>query len=192
MMPRLHSGRGCFVTLICLAATVAHAAPSQPNTWISSAATGFWQTSNSWSLAVPPSTVNQTGIFITNAVTKTVTINSSTPSANMTINDLTVLAPLGSTNTLQITNVAAATPLRILNGCTISSRGALFMTNSVVRVDGSGKLCIIDGSVTVRSNASLITTNSGTITAVGNTSSGSLTVLGGSLLPSGLYMGVGS
>src|SRR5437870_10018088 len=129
MMASLHSGRGCFVTLICLAAAAAaaHGAPSQPNRWISSAAAGFWQTSNSWSLAVPPSSVNQAGIFITNAVSKTVTINSSTPSANLTINDLTVLAPVGSTNTLQITNVAAATPLRILNGCTISSRGALFL-----------------------------------------------------------------
>jgi len=112
----LYSSRVHFLIFICLVATGAYGASSQPNKSISSAATGLWQTSSSWSLAVPPSTTSQTGIFITNAASKTVTINSSTPSGNMTINDLTVTAPSGAINTLQLTTVGTVTPLCIVNG----------------------------------------------------------------------------
>src|ERR1043166_1546578 len=183
MKPKLFACGIVCVTLVCLVVADA-AAVSQPNSWISSSTTGLWQNSSSWSLGVAPSTVNQTGIFVTNAVTKTVTINSSTPATNMTINDLTVTAPVGAVNTLQITNVGAATPLRILNGCTISGGGAGFITKSGLRVEGANKLCIMDGSVTVRSGASIISTNTGTFTAVGNVSTGTLSVIGGSTLPS--------
>ena len=191
MKPKLFTCGIVCVTLVCLGVADA-AAASQPNSWISSSTTGLWQNSSSWSLGAPPATANQTGIFVTNAVSKTVTINSSTPAGNMTINDLTVKAPVGVVNTLQITNVGAATPLRILNGCTISSGGAVLITNSVLRVEGANKLCIMDGSVTVRSGASIISTNTGTFTAVGNVSTGTLSVIGGSMLPSKLYVGVGA
>src|SRR2546422_11589170 len=116
MMLKLYTRFVCGLTLMCLGVVHDLAAASQPNKWTSSSP-GFWQTSNTWSLGVPPSTVNQTGIFITNAVSKTVTINATTPVANRTINDLTVTAPSGSINTLQITNAGLASPVRILNGC---------------------------------------------------------------------------
>src|SRR5712691_5716696 len=110
-------------------------AASSPNSWTNKTAAGFWQDTKGWSLGTPPSTVNQTGIFITNTVSKTVTINSSTPSTNLTINDFTLAAPSGFTNTLQLTNAGTVTPLRIVNGCSINSGGALLVTNSVLRVD---------------------------------------------------------
>ena len=171
-------------------------AASPPNSWTNKTAAGFWQDTKAWSLGTPPSTVNQSGIFITNTVSKIVTINSSTPSTNRTINDFTLAAPSGFTNALQLTNAGTATPLLINNGFTISSGCALLVTNSFVMVAGgsSGQL-LIDGSVTVLGGGLITTTNAGgsqagTLTVVGNASSGSLTVQGGSLLPNKLYMGL--
>ena len=95
----------------------------------------MWQEGSRWSLGVPPD--SQTTGFITNATTKTVTINSSTPAGNLTITELTLSGPGATVNTLQLTNLGAATPLRISNGFTINSGGALLVTGSVVRVDGA-------------------------------------------------------
>jgi len=171
------------------------------NSWTNQAVAGFWQESNRWSLAVPPLS-SQGTIFITNGITKTVTINSSTPSINRTINDLTLNAPGGFTNTLQLTNAGTVTPLRIVKNFTIANGGRLLITNSVLSADGiaggsEDGNSYIDGSVTVLADGSMTTTNTpdnndGTLTAVGNTSSGSLTVQGGSLLPNQLYLGVES
>ncbi len=169
------------------------------NSWTNQAAAGFWQESNRWSLGVPPLS-SQGTIFITNTVSKTVTINSSTPSINRTIKDLTLAAPNGFTNTLQLTNAGTVTPLRIVKNFIITNGGRLLITNSVLSADGvaggpEDGNSYIDGSVTVLAGGSMTTTNTpdmndGTLTVVGNASSGSLTVQGGRVLANTLYMGL--
>src|SRR5580658_4377422 len=125
----------------------------QVNSWIDGSSK--WQTATNWSLGVAPS-LSDSADYITNANTKTVTIDAtttSTPSA-LIISNLTVSAPLGSTNTLSLTNAGTATPLRVLNSLTISNGGALSVGNS----------SLVAGSVT---NAGLIQANAGTVTFLG-------------------------
>src|SRR5437016_2323343 len=100
MKPMVSSCTFYLPALLCLALTIADAAPSQPNNWTNSATAAFWQDPSRWSLGVPPSSVNQAGIFIIDSVSKTITINSATPAGNLTINDLTLSAPGGQVNTL--------------------------------------------------------------------------------------------
>ena len=139
--------------------------PYTVNAWIGST-NGKWEIgSNNWSLGVAPST-NDTVDQIVNAGNKTVTIDGTTVLSNsingcLTISNLIVSAPLGSTNTLSLNNAGLATPLDILNSFTISANGAVLVTNSVLRVDSlSGGAFHIDGVVTVRNNGSIIATNS--------------------------------
>jgi uncharacterized repeat protein (TIGR03803 family) len=149
------------------------------NTWISGIG-DKWETSTNWSNGVAPSLTDSADL-ITNANSKTVTIDSVTTNTPgvMTISNLVVSAPLGSTNTLFLSNAGAATPLQVLSGLTIGSGG-------VLAVSGSS---LIAGSV---SNAGVIQASGGTLEFFGpnigtnNTLSGSITITnGGALLLSG-------
>ena len=76
-----------------------------PNSWIG-ASDGKWETSTNWSLGVPPS-ITDAADFITNATTKTVTVDATTSGSfpdSMTISNLAIGAPSGSTNTLFLDN----------------------------------------------------------------------------------------
>jgi uncharacterized repeat protein (TIGR03803 family) len=120
------------------------------NTWISGL-DGKWETSTNWSNGAAPSLADSADT-ITNANTKTVTIDSvstNTPGV-MTISNLIVSAPLGSTNTLLLNNAGAGTPLQVLNGLTIGSGGALMVSGS----------SLVAGSV---SNAGVIQATGGTL-----------------------------
>jgi T5SS/PEP-CTERM-associated repeat protein len=99
------------------------------NSWIFGG-NGIWAESNKWSSGTPPDTGTET-ILITNAVTKTVTYNSSVLPANQVVSNLTISAPVGALNTLVLTN-AAATPLTVLDSLVVSSQGALLVSNSQV------------------------------------------------------------
>src|SRR5580704_11662291 len=76
---------------------------AQVNSYTNSA-NGKWEDSTNWSFGGPPASTQS--IFITNAITKTVTIDATTTNSpfTLTINDLTVSAPAGSTNTLFLNN----------------------------------------------------------------------------------------
>jgi hypothetical protein len=159
------------------------------NSWV--AGDGKWETGSNWETGAPNS--GDLADLITNAVTKTVTIDSTTVSSSsiMRINDLTISAPAATVNTLQLTNAGTATPLRILNGLTISSGGALLLTNSALLVGGeSGRDFIVDGTVSNRAGGQMFATNATTI--VGNLagSLGGLSLVGGtSTLSNGLIVG---
>ncbi len=126
------------------------------NSWV--AGNGKWETGGHWSLGTAPS-ANDPADLITNASSKTVTIDAVTagfPSV-LTINNLTVSAPLGSASTLLLSNAGTATPLSILNAVVIDTNGALVVNQSAVQV-GSYLLVGDEGG-----GSALSITNGGTV-----------------------------
>src|SRR5579862_9249333 len=186
---RFHGDRRGPVCAIILLATVIlnNAAQAQKtNSWTSMLGTGRWDTATNWSLlAVPTNT--QSAVFIINAPSgtniRTVTVDSTTSPASLTISNLTVYAPGGKSNILFLGNAGLAQSLDILNSLTISNGGALQVSNSAVRVDAlsggaiNGAGLNIDGVVTLNLGSSLTATNA--YTTLGNVSAGRMTLLGG-------------
>ncbi|HVM60475.1 MAG TPA: choice-of-anchor tandem repeat GloVer-containing protein, partial [Verrucomicrobiae bacterium] len=129
------------------------------NAW-KNAAGGKWETGSNWSLGVPPS-LSDVADFITNASTKTVAIDATTAGSNlfMTINNLTVSAPSGATNTLFVNNAGTATPLQVLSVLTLGTNGAMVVNNSAVQSANSVNISSASSSLTVTNGGSLIATN---------------------------------
>lgn len=144
------------IIVATLAIFVAYAARADDNSW--TAASDKWETGSNWSLGVPP-TNTQSTILITNDTTKTVTIDATTSGNSpdtLTINDLTVSAPVNSTNTLFLSNAGIGTPLQILDQLTIGDGGVLLITGSAINAANgfsvNGAVTLLDGSVTVANN----------------------------------------
>src|SRR5947209_11133421 len=89
-----------FSAILSIFATDSFAATT--NRWTNSIS-GMWQTATNWSSNQPPNS-SFTYILITNANTKTVTIDATTPATNLSIQRLVISAPTGSTNTLALVN----------------------------------------------------------------------------------------
>ena len=182
------------IWLITIAVVVMFGATSQAqvNSYISST-NGFWDESRLWSLGVPPS-VDQSGVFITNDVSKTVTIDAITASSfadTLTISNLTISAPSGATNTLSLNNTGAMA-LQILNGFTITSGGTVLSSNSTVTVTG---MLMDDGTLVFSGGDSLMPTN-GTVQAgavtISEYDNAVLNVIGGTMtVANGLNIAVG-
>jgi hypothetical protein len=140
----------------------------QNNRWTSSAA-GKWETSANWSSGTPAS--NQS-VFVTNAVTKTVTIDATTSGSfpgSLTVQALYLTAPSGTINTLALTNAGAATPLLVLDTLFVGTNAALTVKGSSL---AAGSL-VAEGPVQV---------NGGTLTILGEASfdlDGPITVTNG-------------
>src|ERR1017187_5823439 len=150
-------------------------------------ASGKWEDGPNWSLTVPPnSTQDQTEI--TNAVTKTVTIDSTTSGgfpSTMTISNLDISGggrfgsmPDAETNTLAVSNAGTNAPLNILGGLTLDSPGAaLIVSNSIVQVRSEFQ---VGGTITIQSGGVVM----GTALNIGYSgvqSPGVIWVVGGSL-----------
>jgi hypothetical protein len=168
---------------ILFCAVTAHTNAQTTNAWIF--ASGKWEIGDNWSLGVPPSSA-QSGIFVTNSFFLvdflTISIDSTTVLSNainecMTINNLKVAAPRGR-NTLALTDAGLITPLRVLGSLTLSNRGAVTVTNSVLVVSG----IVSNDGVIVLNSGSIIATNAATL--IGNTAAGLLTVTGGTFVAS--------
>ncbi len=141
------------------------------NNWVSPT-NGLWRITNNWSLALAPS--NSTAMdptLITNAGTKTVTIDSATAAVNLSILNLFVSAPLGATNTLALVNVSASA-LTTLKPFTVGLRGALLVTNSAVNAldafnVSNGVVVLDSGSITCAVSCDLqsgsLLVNTGTV-----------------------------
>ncbi|MGD0059825.1 MAG: hypothetical protein ABSD58_10440 [Verrucomicrobiia bacterium] len=103
----------------------------QTNSWINFS-DGKWETATNWSLDSPPS-ANLSGALITNAGSKIVTIDAVTASnypGSMTISNLTVSAPTGSTNTLLLSGAGGVKPFTVLGVATILPGGLIDIENS--------------------------------------------------------------
>jgi hypothetical protein len=141
--------QGCAVVATLGIAVAAH---GQVNRWISPTH-GFWETGTNWSAGRPSSGHS---LFITNAISKFVTIDNGTVDdapSSLTVSNLTMSAPLGTTNTLDMFDTFGAVtpvPLRIRNTCTIGTRAVLSVDTSEIRIGEltNGKL-IVNGSVDV-------------------------------------------
>ena len=110
--------------------------PSTANSWTNGS--DKWENAGDWSLSVIPA-LNQ-AVFVTNSVTKTLTIDGTTSSDwpnSMTVNLLTLSAPSGYVSTLSLTNAGTSLPLNILDptGLVLGSNSILTVTNSAVVLD---------------------------------------------------------
>lgn len=168
---------------------------------------GKWETSSEWSGGHGPDSASY--VFITNAVSKVITIDSTTTSSftnSLVINSLVLNAPHGSTNTLSLTNGGLAVPLRVLAGLSIGSDGALSVNNSALLVNGAMTMnegdpiaIITNGSLTAGSlalgsailnggigtlaiQAGAVVTVTSNITAVSPGAPSSINIAGGSLI----------
>src|SRR5271170_7402498 len=86
-----------------LAFLLVGAAPlqAQINSWVSFSS-GKWEVASNWSFGAPTSADS---IYVTNTYSKTITIDATTAgnfSNTLTIDNLWISAPNGSTNTLQV------------------------------------------------------------------------------------------
>lgn len=144
-----------------LTGTIAH---GQVNRWINGSS-GFWETGSNWSAGSPSSAHS---LFITNATSKFVTLDNETVDnapSTLNVSNLTVSAPLGSTNTLDLFDMLGAIspkPLRIANTCRIDARGALSLDTSELRIGEkpNGKL-VVNGMVEVVLGQLAVTNSSG-------------------------------
>jgi T5SS/PEP-CTERM-associated repeat protein len=157
------------------------AAHAQANSWTNANA-GKWEIRSNWSLGVPPT--NAQSVFITNAFSKTVTVDATTVLSNalngcMTVSNLTVAgaADFSFSDRLRLVNSGPGTPLRVLNNCTISNAaGSLLVdSNSVMQVDGR----LIDNGFVSIFQGSLFVTNTSTAMLIGNVGTGSVFVVDG-------------
>ncbi len=157
---------------------------------------GAWGDATNWSGSLAPDSTS--AVWITNANSKTVTIDATTPANNLTISSLVVGADPGSTNLLWLNNVGTNNPLVTFNAFSITNGGALLMTNSAISIDPSilfvhidGAMTVDDGLVTFGNITRAATTNTPTVTKVGDgtNGTGTLVVNGGSVLAGELKVG---
>jgi Bacterial TSP3 repeat len=174
-------------SLIWAAAFQTHKAQAQANSWTNGTG-GFWHTPGNWSLGTPPDNT-QSGTFITNGIAnQTVTLNSSTPVGNLTISNLNLSSPPGTTNTLSVSNLVA--PLQIINFGTFNPGSIVNIANSTLLVEGTnsssmfvnGAFNILGGAAVTNANNCLIGQSAGTLTI----DSGTMTINGGTFNSEGV------
>jgi hypothetical protein len=178
--------RSVLCAAILVTAVFAIPAVAQNDSWIDSS--GKWETSNDWSFAIPPS-VSFTSILITNATTKTVTIDATTSGSfpsTMNIANLVVSGPLFTVNTLFLNNAGLVTPLNILGQLTMGGGGVLSITNSILQVSSPP---IVDNGAILLDTGSIIATNSTGI-LIGDSGSGTFTVSNGTVLAGLVQLGL--
>ena len=159
---------------------------AQTNSWISPTR-GFWDDYTKWLLNVAPS--NSQSAYITNGVSKTVTIDSITSGTypdTMTVSNLYLSAPDGLTNTLDLSDAGLSSPLHILDTFSISGGGLLYLTNSALSMSVVATNSItngvmsVDGSVVVDANG-LLTLDSGLYVGVDAGATGVVLLTGGQI-----------
>jgi len=159
------------------------------NSWKTSAS-DKWETAGDWSLGLVPT--NTQSIYITNSLSKIVTIDSTTAGSfpnTMTVNDLSLWTRDGSVNTLLISNIGTNLPLTMLVSLTVSNGGDLVISDSAVVVSGPTNTFLSLGGDVDLENGSLLVSN---VAAVGPEPGmpGSLTADGTSSFSGALCVGL--
>src|ERR1017187_6778405 len=187
MRTNAHVGMIVAIATLAIFSTV-HA---QTNSWISPTR-GYWDDYSKWLLNVAPS--NSQSAYITNDVSKTVTIDSFTSGVypgTMTVSNLFLSAPAGVTNALDLSDAGTNVPLRILDTFGISSGGLLSLANSalsmsvmtnanVLNVSITNSFLTVDGVVVLNSNGFLMA-DSGMYAGVETNATGVVLLNGGQL-----------
>src|SRR5437867_8293333 len=120
------------VLLVCAAFVNADAALTT-NSW-TNGASSFWTNATSWTAGAP--TNSNAAVLITNAASKTVTINQTTAAGNLTISNLTIRGLGANTNTLFLLNtVTASRKLDIIGRLNVQTNAALTVSNSALLVN---------------------------------------------------------
>src|SRR6266404_6133815 len=183
-------------TLLLIGIALPRLAQAVDNSWTNVNA-GKWETNSNWSLGVAPA-ITQSFIYITNAPSKTVTIDAVTSGsfpATLSISNLVLFAPAGSFNTLTVNNAGTGTPLRVLSSMFLNGRATLnVLANSVVELAGGSFVLGVGGTefgstshVNLFGGGSLIATN-GTL-LFGSPGDGDLLITNGTLRALGLSLG---
>lgn len=148
--------------------------PDNSNSW-ASANSGKWETAANWLLGVHPSIV-ETIVLVTNANSKTVTVDAVTTNTpgTMTISNLTVSAPIGSTNTLFL-NHAGPMPLLVISNLVVGNNGTVIVDQSVLQAADTLLVGNIGG------NSALTITNSGAVSVTNAPGNAGLEVRSGTL-----------
>jgi hypothetical protein len=94
---------------------------------------GKWEGSNYWSVGKAPSVQDQVN-YVTNAGTKAVLIDETTPVANLTVNNLLVAAPTGDINALVLFDSGPTRVLHVKENLAIDSGGVIAITNGALKV----------------------------------------------------------
>ncbi len=157
------------------------------NVWTNSLG-GFWHITNNWSGGLLPT--SSSTVQITNSGTKTVSVDSATPLANLAANRIFLNAPIGSTNTLELSNISSNSPFTNFYLVNVARGGALVLSNSTLVVDGilGGALNILAGTATLESSkldCSAVTARIGRT----NNAVGSLTLKSGEFIADTLLVG---
>jgi hypothetical protein len=126
------------IALFAALAACACALPSsaQVNTWTNNG-NGKWEAATNWSAGAP--SLGES-LFITNANTKTVTVDATTSgvfSNTLVVSNLTISSPSNlSTNKLTLSNAGTAKPLVVQHIAGVYSGGAVQVGNSALQIDG--------------------------------------------------------
>src|SRR5713226_9633835 len=167
---RVHCLLGCLVLTLGFKASAEKA-------W-KSPTSGFWADGTNWSGGLPPDIT--AFLQMTNAGTKTVTIDAATPAATLTVQMLTMSALPGETNTLLLSDAGTNNPLVFQTGLQLDDGAAIRITNSALAVEIPFFHTDLDGSLTLDSG--LLTFSDNTSTArVGRATSGRLIINGGAV-----------
>jgi hypothetical protein len=179
---------------LALAALLPSSLRAADNIYTNSAS-AKWETATNWSLGAPSSTHS---IFITNAGSKTVTIDGTTSTnftGAMTVTNLTIGGPAGATNTLSLTNAGTTFPLHLVNSVPFGTALKL-TTGGEISVDGSSLLGENNVGIGNSSDLGVLTINSGIVrfsqdvSLGGNNGQGTITLNGGVLQIDGsIYAG---
>ncbi len=140
------------------------------NSW-TNPASGLWSVASNWSSNRPPDSTFSV-ITISNANSKAVTIDATTAAANLSIQKLTLSAPTGTTNMLQLLDLTTNNPLRLSSTLMVDRQSILVVSNSGVVINGfsGGILDCRQGSVVV--NQGLLDCSTTTSLKVGSTAPG--------------------
>ena len=139
---------------------------------------GFWADGTNWSGGLPPDIT--AFLQITNAGTKTVTIDAATPAASLTVQMLTMSAPPGQTNTLLLSDAGTNSPLDFQTGLQLDDGAAIRITNSALVVEIPIFHADLDGILTLDSGWLTFSDNTSTA-RVGRATSGRLIINGGTV-----------
>ena len=191
---------GLLGVVLLLATALPGRVHGQANRWINTA-DDQWEIGANWSAGVPNGTQS---IFITNGVnSKTITVNNATVLSNalnscMTVSNLIISAPSSFQNTLSLTNAGTSTEFVVRGTLTVSPRGSLTITNSILRVGVSGlgaTTWTVDGTTTLNSGTIVSFASCGLFcfvvrpTVIGSTSTGVFTVAGGRWVSAPVQLG---
>lgn len=179
-----HSLRSVGLLLALLSLIPASSTPAQ-SIW-SAPGNGNWGDALSWVSSVP--TIANAAL-ITNAPSKVITVDLTTPLANRAARRMDLNAPAGSTNTLRLANLGV-TPFQLANSFNLDAGSRLEVSNSILLLDGSqggsfnqfaGEIILAGGGIAT-TNSDPLALNGPPRLRIGRSGVGRATVLSGNLI----------